>query len=166
MRIIAISGDGTGAGKTFFASKVCPPETRLSMAAYLRADLSRIYPGYDWYNKTQAYKDITLVHETGKTVREMLLTYGASKRLLDQNYWINYLLDDLCMLQNNSINRDSIVVTIDDIRFINEIERLRSMFPSSVTHVHVISSKAKPEPFDNAHLRDMADYIVQGTAHA
>lgn len=166
MQIIAISGDGTGAGKTFFASKVCPPETRLSIAAYLRADLSRMYPGYDWYNKTQGYKDITLVHETGKTVREMLLTYGISKRELDPNYWINYLLDDLCMLRNNSLNHNSIVVTVDDIRFIGEIERLRSTFPSSITHVHVISSKAKPEPFDNDALRDMADYIVQGAAHA
>lgn len=166
MKIIAISGDGMGAGKTFLANKLAPADTRLSMASYLRADLSRLYPSYDWYNKAQTYKDSTIVHETGKTVREMLMTYGASKREVDSDYWINYLLDQIYYIYNNSKDRDSIVITIDDIRFINEIERLRSSFPTAVTHMHVISSKAKSEPFDNDHLRDMADYIVQGTAHA
>lgn len=166
MKIIAISGDGMGAGKTYLANKIAPAATRLSMAAYLRSDLSRLYPAYEWYNKTQHYKDTTVVHETGKTVREMLMTYGASKRQMDADYWVNYLLDQIYYIYNNSKDRDGIVITIDDIRFINEIERLRSSFPTSVVHAHVISSKAKPEPYDNDHLRDIADYIVQGTAHA
>jgi len=166
MKILAISGDGTGAGKTYLANKLSPPETRLSLAAYLRADLSRAYPNYDWYNKTQAYKETTLVHETGKTVREMLTSYGASKRDLDSNYWVNYLLDNLYYIYNNSKDRNNLIISIDDIRFMNEIEKLRSAFPSATVHIHVISSKAKPEPFDNDYLRDMADYIIQGAAHA
>lgn len=165
MKIIAISGDGMGAGKTFLANKLCP-DNKLSLASYLRADLSRMYPNYDWYNKTQSYKDTTMVHETGKTVREMLMTYGKSRRDLDANYWVNYLLDDIYYIYNNSKDRNSIVISIDDVRFINEIERLRSAFPAAVTHIHVISSKAMPEPFDNDALRDIADYIIQGAAHA
>lgn len=165
MKILAISGDGTGAGKTYLANKLCPTN-KLSLAAYLRADLTRSYPQYDWYNKTQEYKENTLVHETGKTVREMLMSYGASKRHMDCDYWVNYLLDEVYYIYNNSKDRESLVISIDDIRFINEIERLRSCFPTAVVHVHVISSKAKPEPYDNEHLRDMADYIIQGTAHA
>lgn len=166
MRILAISGDGMGAGKTFLANKLTPAETRLSLAAYLRADLSRMYPGYDWYNRTQDYKDNTMVHETGKTVREMLMTYGASKRQIDPDYWINYLLDNLYMLYNNTRDKDSLIISIDDIRFVNEVDKLRKCFNGSVTHIHVISSKAKLEPFDNDLLREMADYIIQGTAHA
>lgn len=166
MRIIAISGDGMGAGKTFLSYKLATEATRFSLAAYLRADLSRQYPNYDWYNKAQSYKDGTLVHETGKTVREMLTTYGASKRVIDSDYWINYLLDDLYHTVNNCKNRDNLLITIDDIRFINEIEKLRSSFGSAVTHIHVISSKAKPEPYDNDALRELSDYIIQGTAHA
>lgn len=166
MKILAISGDGMGAGKTFLANKLVSPSTRYSLASYLRADLSRMYPSYDWYNRTQDYKDYTMVHETGKTVREMLMTYGASRRDIDPDYWVKYLLDDLYMLYNNTIDKNGLIVTIDDIRFINEIEKLRSAFASAVTHFHVISSKAKSEPFDNSALRDIADYIIQGTAHA
>jgi hypothetical protein len=165
MIIVAISGDGMGAGKTYLANKICP-EHRLSLASYLRADLSRMYPNYDWYNKTQAYKDNTLVHETGKTIREMLMTYGKTRRDVDANYWINYLLDGIYYIYNNAKERNNIIISIDDIRFVNEIERLRSSFPSSIVHMHVISSKAKSEPFDNEALRDMADYIIQGTSHA
>lgn len=166
MRIIAISGDGQGAGKTFLSTKLAPEETRLSLATYLRLDLAEQYPKYDWYNKTQAYKDNTLVHETGKTVREMLMTYGASKRAIDYDYWVNYLLDGIYFIYNNTPERNKLVITIDDIRFLNEIEKLRSSFGTSVTHIHVISSKAKSEPYDNDTLRDLADYIIQGTAHA
>jgi hypothetical protein len=166
MRIHAISGDGMGAGKTFLATKLAPQNTRLSLAAYLRADLSRMYPNYDWYNRTQDYKDNTMVHETGKTVREMLMTYGASKREVNADYWVSYLLDNIYMILNNSRDRDNLIISIDDVRFLNEIEKLRSAFGSSVTHFHVISSKAKSEPFDNEALRDIADYIIQGTAHA
>lgn len=165
MRIIAISGDGTGAGKTFLANKLCS-DNKLSLAAYLRADLSKLYPNYDWYNKTQIYKDTTIVHETKKTVREMLMTYGKSRRDMDSNYWIDYLLDDIFYIYNNSKDRNNLIISIDDIRYINEIERLRSSFPSSIVHIHVISSKAKPEPFDNEYLRDISDYIIQGVAHA
>jgi len=166
MKVIAISGDGMGAGKTFLANKLAPEETRLSLASYLRSDLARQYPNYDWYNKTQVYKDNTLVHETGKTVREMLMTYGASKRTIDSDYWVNYLLDGVFYIINNAKDRANLIITIDDIRFVNEIEKLRSSFGTAVTHMHVISSKAKSEPFDNAALRDLADYIIQGTAHA
>lgn len=166
MRIIAISGDGQGAGKTFLSKKLAPEETRLSLATYLRLDLAEQYPKYDWYNKTQEYKDYTVVEETGMTIREMLMTYGKSKRETDSNYWIDYLLDGIFFIVNNTQARNKLVITIDDIRFVNEIEKLRSSFGTAVTHVHVISSKAKSEPYDNEALRDLADYIVQGTAHA
>ena len=166
MKIIAISGDGTGAGKTFLSCKLAPEATRFSMASYLRADLTRLYPSYDWYSKAQAYKDVTLVHETGKTVRQMLIEYGTSMRQQDADYWVNYLLDDIYYKLNNAKDRENVIITIDDIRFVNEIEKLRNCFATAVTHVHVISSKAKPEPFDNDILRDLADYLIQGTAHA
>lgn len=168
MKIIAISGDGMGAGKTFLAKKLGFQEFNLSLADCIRHDLSWYYPNYDWYNKTQAYKDHTIVVEAGKTVRNMMLSYGAEKRAENPDYWINSLIYKINDLYDESKLHDieQPIFTVDDVRYLNEIEKLRSAFGSAVTHIHVTSSKAKPEPFDNEALRDIADYIIRGTAHA
>ena len=166
MKVIAISGDGTGAGKTFLARKLAAyPHLVISLADCIRHDLTHYYPDYDWYNKSQDYKDKVIVAGTGKTVREMMLSYGAEKREQDPNYWVNSLICHINDLYDCE-DMGQFTVTIDDIRYLNELEKLRSAFGPAVTHIHVVSSKANPEPFDNDTLREIADYTIRSSAHA
>lgn len=167
MKVIAISGDGMGAGKTFLAKSVTQPELIISLADRIRHDLSWYYPNYDWYNKTQEYKDTKIVTETGKTIRNMLLTYGADKRAIDPDYWINSVICEINRIYDeHTSNTVEPVFAIDDVRYLNEIDKLRSAFGKSLTHIHVSSNLAKEEPFQNKELRAIATYIIKGKDHA
>lgn len=156
MRIIAISGDGIGAGKTYLANKLT--DTRLSMAGALRQELHLKYPGYDWDNTSQTYKDATTVHEAeGKTVRQVMVEYGQGKCVDDLGYWAKRLVSTI-----NDRYFGNAVIAIDDVRKVAEIEELREAFGDQVVHIHVINLNAKFEPqFQNDSLKELADYVIR-----
>lgn len=82
MRIIFISGDGHGAGKTFLAKKLVNNDKQIfSIANLIRMQLAKEYPNYDWYNKSPEFKEKTKVKETSKTVHEMLDIRGKEKKV-------------------------------------------------------------------------------------
>ena len=90
-KILAISGDGIGAGKTTLANRLAPGKVR-SLAAAMRTELEALYPAYDWFNKTQEYKANTLVKEfDNKTVRQVLIEYGQTRCDKDSLYWVRKL---------------------------------------------------------------------------
>lgn len=152
MRIFAISGDGIGAGKSTLAAKL---SARVwSFATEMREELQRQFPKYDWFNRTQEYKDGTTVTELGKTVRQVLIEYGQQKCASDALYWARLLADRIALSAPN-------LVAIDDLRKMCEIHHLRERFGEDVTHIHVVHAFSKPEPeFENDLLADAADYII------
>jgi len=157
LQIFTLSGDGSGAGKSTLARKISGEV--LSIASPLRQELCRIHPGYAWWDKTQAYKDNTIVEGTGKTVRQMLVEHSAARCAGDPLYWARQLsryLEGLsCIVSSHSR------YAIDDLRKVCEIEHFRDRFGDKVTHIHVLSATATPEPhFDNDKLRDAADYVI------
>ncbi len=130
-----------------------------SIAGLLRKDLCREYPYYDWYNKTQAYKDGTIVAETGKTVRQMLFEEGQKHSSADPAYWVRLLIADLN--ERLRIADGPKNVAIDDVRKVEELAAIRDAFPN-VIHVHVISPGAIEEPeFDNGALEALCEYTVR-----
>ena len=65
MKLIMISGDGQGAGKTFLALKMTDNKSQIfSIANLIRAQLQKKYPEYDWYNREPEYKMKTIVRTT------------------------------------------------------------------------------------------------------
>lgn len=159
MRIIAISGDGIGAGKTTLAKKLSSDVW--SIASSLRGEVRQKYPGYDWYCKDQAYKDGTYVHEFGKnkTVRDVLIEYGQQRCIESPAYWVDVLIEKL--KATNQIASMGLLA-IDDLRKLVELERLRAAFPGQIIHMHVHNPHAISEPqYDNVVLGELSDYLMQ-----
>ncbi len=153
--VYLISGSGSGAGKTTLAERLVGASV-YSIASALRRDLKCQYPQYDWYNKTQQYTDVTRVIEYDNlTVRDVLVDYGQKASRDSNTYWVDKLIKHL----HNGVGKS--VIAIDDVRKIEELDKLKYYFPVSY-HFHVDYPLAKSEPlFDNEQLKQRADYIVQ-----
>lgn len=159
LKLLAISGDGIGAGKTYAAAVLA--QYTVTLADGIRAELKQKFPQYDWYNRTQAYKANTLVPEYGEdfSVRRVLYHYGQQVCINDPTYWVKdaaNAVENLVLCENGLET-----VALDDIRKVCEIQYLRERFPNSVTHLHVVNRRALYEvEFENEQLRDIADYRI------
>lgn len=158
MRIIAISGDGIGAGKSTLAKTLTADV--FSLAANMRKELKEKYPEYDWFNKSQDYKENTRVKELGnRTVREVLVWYGQDRcSTIDPAYWVYRLGVQLAKVAEYGACH---LAAIDDVRKTVELHVLRIMFPGAVTHIHISYAGAKAEPqYENTELAAIADYTI------
>lgn len=160
MKLIIISGSGSGAGKTTLAHQLGGKTSTIwSLAGALRVELQKQYPDYDWFNTTQKYKETTIVNEykRGYSLREVMLEYGSERCKFDKNYWVARLVDRLS--RAGSVLSGP-VAYVDDLRKVEELNFLKMKF-NDLLHFHVENPDAKPEPmFDNPVLRNLADYVV------
>lgn len=160
MKIIFISGDGHGAGKTYLANKFTNGQHQIfSVANAIRFELSQHYKGYNWYNKDPKYKDKTIVKETNQTLRSMLDKHGNEKKDKNKFYWAQIIVN----LLEYSRDHDKLdTVVIDDLRFLDELNYIKSKFQAEhCCHLHVVNSKALPEPnYENEKLKKVADYLI------
>lgn len=158
MVVYLISGSGSGAGKTTLAERLVG-ESVYSIAGALRHDLKRLHPQYDWFNKSQDYKDNTLVPEYKNcTIRDVLLNHGQASSSSNATYWVDKLIGRLQYEVGKS------VIAVDDVRKIVELEQFKVAFPHCY-HFHVDYPDAKQEPhFDNDVLKLKADYVVKRRA--
>lgn len=158
MRIILVSGDGIGAGKSTLAKQL--GDETWSLAGAMRTELQQRFPNYDWWNRTQEYKANTRVKEMGdKTVRQVLIEYGQMMCAQDKAYWVRKLADRLEGLGHlaNGVSR----IAVDDVRKVLEVEHIRSRF-RDVVHYHVSNPAAVSEAeFENDKLRLIADYNIE-----
>lgn len=160
LKIIAISGSGIGAGKTTLAKSLS--KDVWSLAGAMRAELALRYPGYDWFNKDQAYKADTIIREHGRgtsSMRQVLVEHGQDRCVENPTYWVEALTDMVHGL--NHVVSGITTIAIDDIRKVSEIEYLRQKFPN-VTHIHIdYHGSVKEAEFENDALLELADYVVQ-----
>jgi hypothetical protein len=156
MRIYLISGDGIGAGKSTLARLLVNPSNVWSLADALRDEVARIYPGYPWYSKEQHDKNL-LVKETGCSVRDVLISWGQGRCLIDPLHYARRLADKI----EASRSLLTGAIAVDDLRKLVEVGHIRKRFPGCVTHIHVSHPDAIPEPqYDNACLSAQADYVL------
>lgn len=163
MKVYLISGDGFGAGKSTLARKL--GDEVWSIAGALREDLKRQYPNYDWFNKDGDYKKSTRVREYGdgrKYLRDVMIEYGQAKCDIVPTYWVSQLADRLT--SSMKIHSGARIFAIDDVRKMCELDLLKSRFHGLVTHFHLATESAGPEPqYENGFLREKADYLVKWT---
>lgn len=158
MRIIFISGDGHGAGKTYLAKKIASGTHQIfSIANMIRKELAIEFPKYDWYNKTPSFKDKTIIKENGKSIHQLLDDRGNERKSQNSLYWAKQITDVLIY------NRDALkldIAVIDDVRFVDEYEYIKKQFSHEhITHFHIINPAARPEPmYENEKLKKLADY--------
>jgi len=174
MKIIGVSGDGIGAGKSSFCRKLT--NEVWSLAGALRDELKRVCPEYDWFNKSQEYKNQPFTHSSRlldklgcttlenlprmRTVRDAMIVYG--QRMCEQggdNYWVRELTTKLDTRLH--IMDGCRTIGIDDVRKVVEIEHLREKYHRDFIHFHLVTAAATAEPqFENEQLKQMADYTV------
>lgn len=160
MKIVLISGDGQGAGKTFLALKMTDNKSQIfSIVNIIRSQLQKIYPEYDWYNKDPEYKSKTIVRKTKKSILEHLDEQGRGQKQKDPLIWARQMVDILNYAHDHE-KHDTVV--IDDLRFLDEYNFIKkSMQSEHIVHFHVCYEKAKPEPlYENEKLKLIADYLV------
>lgn len=160
MKLIMISGDGQGAGKTFLARKLTDNQSQIfSIVNIIRRDLQKNYPQYDWFNKEPEYKRLTKVAGTGKSILQHLDELGRGKKTDDALYWSKKMIEILKYARDHE-QHDTVV--IDDLRFVDEYEHIKTSLQSeNIMHIHVANNKAKPEPhYENEKLRLLADYVI------
>lgn len=160
MKVIMISGDGQGAGKTFLALKMTDNKSQIfSIANLIRAELQKKFPEYDWYNREPEYKMKTMVRQTRKSVLQHLDEHGRGTKEKDPFVWARHMVDVLTYARDNE-KHDTVV--IDDLRFVDEYEYIKKALQSEhIVHFHVCHEKAKPEPhYENERLKQIADYLV------
>jgi hypothetical protein len=175
VHIIGVSGSGIGAGKSSFCRKFA--DETWSLAGQLRAELKRMFPAYDWFNKEQAYKESrfregeVLVLKAGvslsedsridiRTVRDALIFYGQVRCEQDEQYWVKCLAERLDPRLNiaDGVTR----IGIDDIRKVCEVEYLREKYGKQFQHFHIVTPQAEKEiHFDNDKLAEMCDYQIR-----
>ncbi len=160
MKIVLISGDGAGSGKTYAARLF--GQATWTLADGIRGELQQLYPGYSWYNRTQEYKNTVKVPEWRDgyaTVRQVLLEYGQTKCANNPKYWVERLCDKL--KSHEELVQGVTTIAVDDVRKLCELEHFRINF-RDVVHIHVENPDAVYEPeFDAEGLKKIADYVVK-----
>lgn len=156
MKLILISGDGIGAGKTTLAKKLAP--VTISLSNGIRIELNNEYPTLPWDSRSQEEKDQPRIELSGLTIRDLLIEKGQSRCYLEPEYWARRAGDRI----QETFIEGSRIVSVDDIRKLMEIGYLRERFHQwNVTHFHVSFSGATHEPqFENQQLHDVADYVI------
>lgn len=158
MKLILISGDGIGAGKSTLAATL---GIRVSLADQLRFELRDQLPGYQWFNRSQSYKAETSVAERdGKSVRQVMIEYGQERCATSPTYWADRLVQYLHQGLEATALDESSTVAVDDVRKVCEVATLKAAFPGAV-HLHITSPHAVHEPeFQNVELAAIADFTV------
>ena len=159
MRLILISGDGHGAGKTFLARRLARDQCIFSVANMIRLELRKQYPGYDWYNKDPKVKSATLVKETQKSMHQMLDELGRAKKSKNPLVWVQMIKE---LIEYSRDHSKLELAVVDDVRFVDECNYLKTLSGlDSVTHLHVINPHSKPEPnYENEKLKESADFKI------
>jgi len=159
VKIIAISGDGAGAGKTY-AARVFGNAV-WTIADSIRVELQVLYPQYNWFDRTQRGKEALVgAYKDGSySIRDVLTEYGQEKCAADAQYWIKRLVERL-EHEQAAAGGDLGTIAVDDVRKVCELNCLRASF-RDVTHLHITNPTAVVEPlFEAEALKKCADYVV------
>lgn len=158
--VYLISGTGQGAGKTTLANRLVTPFYVVSLANKMREHLQNLHPQYDWFNKSQDYKDNTIVDGTGKSIRQNLVDAAESAREKDPDVWVRLAADEIDLRLHSDAMLENFA--IDDIRRTHEVYHIRGRFPNEpILHFHIDYQSAILEPlYENDRLRQIADYVI------
>lgn len=151
MKIILISANGIGAGKTTLANLFNAPI--LSLADGIRNELAQIYPQHRSLIMSKNQRDKDTILPSGKSVRGELIQLGENRRQNDSSYWSRLVGKDIAKM-----NSDTVV--IDDIRIMPELSWFQLHY-ANVTHFHLKYKDALDEGYDD--LERYADYVVERT---
>jgi hypothetical protein len=110
---------------------------RIAFADALKEEvniLAKEKMGIDLFNCTTQEKE---------TLRPVLIAYGCAMRELNQNYWVDKVLPQIY----DAVTKGETVI-ITDVRFLNELQRIYSLFGSIAVKSIAITNTTAPESTD------------------
>jgi hypothetical protein len=157
MRIILISANGYGAGKTTLAKKFAG--VRTSLAYSVRKELASMYKEHTDAIFSTKLEDKKTKLPSGKTVRQELVELGQGRCKENGLYWCEK------WQESNLVDSDiDITLIVDDVRKSLELSWFRFHY-QDVTHFHLKYEGAIAEKnpdgtdaFDD--LEENADYVL------
>ena len=148
MRIILISANGSGAGKTTLANLFNSPI--VSLADGVRDELVKVYPQCKHVIMSKRQEDKAVILPSGFSVRRELIELAEKINKENETHW--------CQLTGKAISKlSSDTVVIDDVRRLTEIGYFR-LFYDNVIHFHLRCDSAMDE--GRVSLAEYADYII------
>jgi hypothetical protein len=158
MKIILISANGNGAGKTYLADSFIRG-VRFGLAAGVRKELATIWPSFVTRIQSTRQEDKTFILPTGASIRQSLVELGQERCKQDPVYWCKKWLAGVPKDYAPTMN-----IVVDDLRKLVELQWFRNTF-EDVTHFHLKYSDAVAEKnpdgtdvFDD--LSEYADYLI------
>lgn len=153
MKLLLLSSNGIGAGKTTFAEKF--GGMRMPLANTLRKEVARQYPDYSDYIFSTKQEDKAFRMKDGRSIRELLVEYGQSRCAENKTYWCEKWAENISTEMYYTV---LFSVVVDDLRKKVELDFFRKNYPGCV-HFHIKYGGAIAEKeFDD--LEEYADYVI------
>jgi len=183
-KVLFLMSGGYGEGKTYFAHQLVGVSNTVSLASPIRSDLFKIFLNTVFHEKGQDVKDsLFSVGEVKKalkrskvsniskpvwdnfyelldkedltnlTVRAMLKFWGEAGRAYRKDYWVNRTIKLL-----EGLNSD--LIAVDDVRFINEKEKLCKWAGKNGMKVQHYFVGCPDEGYENTDLCLGSDYKI------
>jgi hypothetical protein len=182
VKVLFLMSGGYGAGKTYFAHQLVSPSNTVALAAPIRTDLFKIFldsrihstdqdvknelvgeavlkralskskvskvskPLLDKFYEIMSEKDLTKV-----TIRDILVGWGDAGRAYRKDYWVKRTIQLLEELNSN-------LIAVDDVRFINEKEKLCKWAEKQGYSVQHYFMGHPDDGYENVDLSLTADY--------
>lgn len=184
VKVLFLLSGGYGAGKTFFAHQMVGAGNTVALAAPIRSDLFKVFLDTKIHSTSQDVKnefiDYNVLTKTLKkptiskvskplwdkfyelmsekdlhsvTYRDILKGWGDAGRALNKNYWINRTIKLLEEFNSN-------LIAVDDVRFINERDKLCKWAEKRGFDVHHYFVGHADDCYDNIDLALQADYNI------
>jgi hypothetical protein len=152
-KIICISADKEGAGRTYLADRI---GHRASLTDFIKKDLQTRYPGHLWFMLSNEEMSRMIVEETGKTMRVMIFEHAKEGRSIDPLMWIKKIAK---FIDKNDDAVDAPFI-IDDVNFLNEKKFLEREYPDRLIHIHMKIKDVECTREESKRLEEDADYVM------
>lgn len=160
MKQVILLGGKAGSGKDTVASFLCKNYgyTRIAYADALKDYVSNTYNiKRELFDTQDGKKSIIKIGGENITLRQLLIQVGTEKKIDDENYWVDKVINDIYLLQNNKI-------VISDFRYPQEYTTLLKHFTIKTLKITRESIEDYNDSSETSLYNFKFDYIIDNNS--
>lgn len=149
VKILGISGYARSGKDTFakYAREILFEKdialVRFAFADKLKANINT------FLNQKLGISAHTQNSDEKKIIRPVLVGYGESARLLNQNYWIDEIRESMTAVIGEKLDGKTIIPVITDVRYLNEVKFIKELGGKIITISQIDLAAANNEELVN-----------------